>query len=404
MSQSTPPPSAAGFLGELHALGRELHADRRPADRAHFRRIAVAGRALSALGLATAWWGLNPLSALALSLGATVRWTVVAHHVLHGAFDDDPQAPRAWHSKRFARGWRRLIYWADWIPPRAWNVEHNTLHHHRLGEIHDPDVPEANMAWLRGLRLPRPIAALVVLFCAALWRPLYYGPNALRQLLQRRSGAAPTPFHPFNADVYLPTRPLGRQVWLQVWLPTLLVRFVLLPACFLPLGTAAAGAVLANMLVAEVLTNLHSFAIIVPSHAGDDVLRFETPPRDRDELALRQLFGTANYRTGGTLRDVLHGYLNYQIEHHVWPRLAPAQLVRSQPRLAALCARHGMPYLQQSVWRRIAAMVRNVVGGTTSPSVHSLPADGRIALPVASAADAAPPRPADNAGCRGAPR
>jgi len=340
------------------------------------------------VGLGTAWWGLNPLSVLALAFASSIRWTVVAHHTLHGAFDDDPDAPASWRSTRFARGWRRMIDWADWIPPRAWNVEHNTLHHHRLGEVHDPDVPEANMEWLRGLRLPRPFAALVLLICAAFWRPLYYGPNALRHVLDRRAGRKPKPFQPFNSDVYLPTRELGRQVWLQVWLPTLLLRFILLPACFLPMGINAALAVLANLAVAEIVTNLHTFTIIVPNHAGDDVLRFETPPRSSDEFALRQLFGTANYRTGGSFNDVFHGYLNYQIEHHVWPRLSPAQLMRAQPRMKALCERHGMPYLQESVWRRNVKLLRNVLGSERSPSVREmLPQDGgAISVPLRPAA------------------
>ena len=34
---------------------------------------------------------------------------------------------------------------------------------------------------------------------------------------------------------------------------------------------------LVNMLAAEVLTNIHSFVIVVPNHAGEDVYRFKTP-------------------------------------------------------------------------------------------------------------------------------
>jgi fatty acid desaturase len=383
VTSPAPHPRTAEFLRELRALGQEAQNDRRPADRAHFTRIAVAGRLLTALGLGTAWWGLNPISVLAIALGSSIRWTVIAHHTLHGSFDDDPDAPRSRRSRTFAHGWRRFLDWADWIPPAAWKVEHNTLHHHRLGEIHDPDVPESNMEWLRSLRLPRPLAFLVLLFCAALWRPVYYGPNALRQVMARGSGTMPASFQPFNADVYLPWRPLGRQVWSQVWLPSLLLRFVLLPLCFAPLGPAAVIAVLLNLLVAEVVTNLHTFGIIVPNHAGDDVWRFSTPPRDGDDLALRQLFGSVNYRTGGTFNDVLHGYLNYQIEHHVWPRMSPAQLARVQPRFKELCERHGMPYVQQSVWRRIAAMVRNVLGGTTSPLRESMVTSAPLSAPPA---------------------
>ncbi len=379
MSRIQSPVRTAAFLRDVRALGDELRADRRSSDVAHLARISLLGRSLTLLGLGVAWWALNPLSVVALALGGVIRWTIVAHHILHGAFDERDDAPSHWTSRTFARGWRRILDWADWIPPRAWVVEHNSLHHHRLGETYDPDEPVANFAWLRAWGLRRPFAAVFVFIAAAIWRPVYYGPNTVRRVMERKERIPPTPFDPFDADVYLPTRRLGREVWLQVWLPTLLLRFVLLPLCFLPLGLGATLAVLANLLVAEVLANLHAFAIIVPSHAGDDILRFDTPPQTSDEALLRQLHGTANYRTGGAVNDLLHGYLNYQVEHHLWPDLAPAQLVRAQPRLQELCEQYGMPYLQDSVWRRLAALLRDVLGETQTQGGDAILARGATA-------------------------
>ena len=38
---------------------------------------------------------------------------------------------------------------------------------------------------------------------------------------------------------------------------------------------------LVNLFAAEVLTNIHSFIIVVPNHAGEDVYRFKTPVKVR---------------------------------------------------------------------------------------------------------------------------
>ena len=133
----------------------------------------------------------------------------------------------------------------------------------------------------------------------------------------------------------------------------------------LPLSPAAAGWVLVNSLLAEALTNLHAFMAIVPNHAGDDLYRFDRPGRGRADFYLRQVLGSANFRTGGDLHDFLHGFLNYQVEHHLWPDLPMAAYQRAQPRVRALCEKNGVPYVQESIWRRTWKTVQVMVGATS---------------------------------------
>ena len=128
---------------------------------------------------------------------------------------------------------------------------------------------------------------------------------------------------------------------------------------------ARALSVWVNSVGAEALTNLHTFAIIVPNHAGDDLYRFEGVTRDRAELYVRQVAGSANYETGGDLRDFMHGFLNYQIEHHLFPDLPPLAYQRAQPRVKELCAKHGVPYVQGSVWSRVKKLADILVGKTS---------------------------------------
>jgi fatty acid desaturase len=120
--------------------------------------------------------------------------------------------------------------------------------------------------------------------------------------------------------------------------------------------------VLANSLLAEALTNLHTFLVVGPNHTGEDLYRFASAPEGRGERYLQQVLGSANYRTGGQLNDYLHLWLNYQIEHHLFPDLSMLQYQRIQPQVRALCERHGIPYVQESVWTRARKMVDVVVG------------------------------------------
>jgi fatty acid desaturase len=152
---------------------------------------------------------------------------------------------------------------------------------------------------------------------------------------------------------------------LQYFLPYGIFRFALIPALFLPLGREAALFVLINSVIAEILTNLHGFLVIVPNHTGDDIPKFNQRISDKGEFFLRQITGSVNYRTGTDRIDFLHGWLNYQIEHHIWPKLPLSQYQLAQPKVHALCKKHGIPYIQESVFRRLKKAVDVMVGRTS---------------------------------------
>ncbi|MES2640946.1 MAG: fatty acid desaturase [Myxococcota bacterium] len=373
------------FGNDLRQLGAELRQECGPADLAHLRRIERWGYTASLLGWATAWIAPNPLSILALSTGRFARWTMVGHHVGHRGYDRLGRA-----GKPFGEGARRVVDWFDWLVPAAWKHEHNVLHHYRLNEAGDPDLVEENLRWLRESRWPRPARYLLVFFFALTWKWLYYAPNTIAELHradQKVDGAGAD--LPRGVWTWDPRTPAGRDLWLRSVLPYASVHFVLLPALFLLVSPWAAASVLVNQVLAELLTNLHSFAVIVPNHAGGDLYRFETPTRSKQEFLLRQVLGSANFRTGGDLNDFAHGFLNYQIEHHLWPDLPMAAYQRAQPRVQALCARHGVPYVQESVWRRLGRTVRVMVGEETMrvhqpvPSVAQAADGSRTAAPAA---------------------
>lgn len=172
-------------------------------------------------------------------------------------------------------------------------------------------------------------------------------------------------------------RPEGRAFWGRVVLPYVALRFVLLPALFLPLGTTAALYVLLNSVLAELLTNLHTFVIVVPNHAGEDMHRFDCATTDRAEFYVRQVLGSVNFRTGGAVNDFLHGYLNYQVEHHLWPDMAPLLYQQAAPEVRAICARHGVPYVQESVFTRLWKMIAIMTGEASMACSRTVPKSER---------------------------
>lgn len=345
----------AALRNDLDALAADLRRSLGPHDLAHLRSIERWGRLCTALGLATAWVAPNPLSIVLLSTGRFARWAMVGHHVGHRGYDRIEGGPKG---KPFAEGWRRPLDWLDWLVPAAWKHEHNVLHHYRLNDERDPDLVEANLAWLRTSNWPMWRRLLLVAFFALTWKWTYYAPNTLAEL--RRAGEdEPTQRTSTSFD---PRTAQGRELWRRALLPYGLATFVLLPLLFLPLGPFAVASVLVNSLLAELLTNLHAFVAIVPNHAGGDLYRFTGPPQGKGDFYLRQILGSANYRTGGRVRDFLQGYLNYQIEHHLFPDLPMSAYVRAQPRVKAICEAHGVPYVQEHVFVRVWRTVRVMVG------------------------------------------
>jgi len=337
------------FAADLGALRRRVRSELCPEDLAHRSMIERWGRLCALLGWGTAWVAPNPLSVLLISQAKMTRWAMIAHHTSHRGYDHVPGAQPHQRSKDFARGWRRVVDWLDWIDPEAWHHEHDLLHHYRLGETADPDLVEHNLAWLRDSELPRPARYAVVAFFMCTWKFTYYAPNTLRALLGEDRRSLWQMFaHP--------------ALWRRCLLPYGLVNFVLAPCLALPLGGWAAGSVLANALMAELFTNLHSFLVIVTNHAGEDLHRFDGEMKSKAEFYRRQVVGSTNYPTGGELNDFLHGWLNYQIEHHLFPDLPMRQYQRIQPEVKAICARHGVPYVQESVWIRLRKTLAIAVG------------------------------------------
>jgi fatty acid desaturase len=357
------------FIAALDELRREAVDDLCEADFRHLRRTERWGRACTVAGYATAWVFPNPLSAALIALGMSTRF-VVMHFVGHRAYDRVPGVPPRYDSTRFAHGWRRFVDWLDWVDPEAWKIEHNHTHHQTVGQDDDPDLVEEHMRLLRQSNLWRPLRYLALAFMSTSWRLLFNAPMTMRLLQARREGRSPEEEERYQprASHFLDLRQAEvRELWRRSLLPNGLLRYLVVPLLFLPLGRWAAVSVLINSVLAEILSNVHIFIALTPNHCADDLYRFDGAPLERREALLRQVVGTANYRCGGELNDFLHLWLNYHIEHHLWPNLPMTAYRRVQPRVRRICEDFGVPYVQQGVWQRLRKSLDVCVGRTSMP-------------------------------------
>jgi len=309
-----------------------------------------------------AFWILGTIAAVLIGVGNVARWADVTHPILHGAYDKVPNIPKQYTKSGYARGNNRYIHWLDWIKPEAWEYEHNIMHHYHLGEDDDPDNVERNMQWLINSKTPMWLRRLFVYVFAATWKFTYYAPNTLRILenKERRKRREPEledyELSPFTKN--------GADLWQNYYAPYILVKFVLLPLLFLPLGTGAVFSTLIILLMAEAYANLHSFLVIVPNHSAGDIYQFSEPHKSQGEFYLRQIMGSVNYNTGTDLIDFSQGFLNYQIEHHLFPNIPHSYYQKMQPLVKEVCRKHNLEYRQDSVWKRIGMTVDLMVGKT----------------------------------------
>ncbi|GAA1477650.1 acyl-CoA desaturase [Nocardioides aestuarii] len=89
-----------------------------------------------------------------------------------------------------------------------------------------------------------------------------------------------------------------------------------------------------------------------PNHKGMPIL----PRSTTIEFLPRQVLMSRNVR-GGRVVDLAMGGLNYQIEHHLFPRMPRPNLRRAQPLVREHCRAHGIPYTELGLLASYAVVV-----------------------------------------------
>jgi fatty acid desaturase len=379
-----------GFASEIRILGKQLEAQQGAADVTHLQRMVGWSNMFAAIGLFSMGFGVNPISIICLSLYTFSRWTMIAHHTCHGGYDRvcKEQDNGRFTRFKFAIGtfWRRFNDWFDWMMPEAWNVEHNNRHHYNLSEGSDPDLVERNLSDLRQMNVPLWAKYIYCAVIMCVWKWFYYAPNTYKELKlarwRREGKALPQGVDPEDS-ITLKSMMLGSNPFYSatefigiVLGPYFLIHFLITPLPYLLLGEYLDGYTgrqmywnaVTNLFIADIITNIHGFTAIVTNHAGDDMYRFRDPCRPYSgSFYLRQVLASVDYSMGSDAVDFMHGWLNYQIEHHMFPSLSMLSYQKSAPQVQAICQKYGVPYIKQHVLIRLKKTIDIMVGTSTMP-------------------------------------
>ncbi|WP_426270918.1 fatty acid desaturase family protein [Dyella kyungheensis] len=114
----------------------------------------------------------------------------------------------------------------------------------------------------------------------------------------------------------------------------------------LPLLFHSIGTVLLFYAVIAVLTGLQLALVFQLAHAVEET-EFPTPSepgRMNTPWAIHQLETTANFSRDSRMITWLVGGLNFQVEHHLFPRISHIHYPAISPIVEAACREYGVPY------------------------------------------------------------
>jgi fatty acid desaturase len=371
------------FAKDIRELGDTLEKQQGDDDVRHLNKMIMWSNLCAAVGFLTMGMSVNIVAIVALSTWTFTRWTMIAHHTCHGGYDKCHPDKGRWNRFKFGLGslWRRMCDWFDWMMPEAWNVEHNNRHHYNLSEVDDPDLVENNLSFLREMKLPLLVKYGAVAFFMCSWKWFYYSPNTYKELklakLRREGQKLPKGVAPEDA-VTIKTILMGDNPFYSAWEfitvvigPYLIIHFFLLPLPLMFVGQVLGNDAMywnavKNLVFAELLTNVHGFIAVVTNHAGDDMYRFRNGCRPfSGSFYLRQVLASVDFCMGTDIVDFLHGYLNYQIEHHLWPNLSMLSYQKSAPLVREICRKHNVPYIKENVFWRLKKTIDIMCGSTS---------------------------------------
>ena len=219
-----------------------------------------------------------------------------------------------------------------------WMDKHNRHHAHQNQEGRDPDLIVDPVAFTAGqASRRRGLGRLVVR-----WQGFLFVPLLMLEALN---------MHVSSVRAVTGRAVRGRLRAVEAVLLALHVGGYL-TTVFLVLSPLRAVVFIA---VHQALFGLYMGAAFAPNHKGMPVLT-----ADDDCDFLRRQVLTARNVSGGWLVDTALGGLNYQIEHHLFPRMPRPNLRHAQQMIRTFCHLHDLPYVQTSLFGSWAKVLRHL--------------------------------------------
>jgi len=221
---------------------------------------------------------------------------------------------------------------------RSWWCERHDRHHANPNETDtDPDIDSPVLAFTpEQAQNKKGIYRFIARHQALLITPLM----ALQGLASQIESAKYTFTHRFSAACKLEAVFLIAH---QILLVSFLVHF-LGPWMALSFG-----------IVHYSVAGLYLSSVFAPNHKGMQVLR----PGNAYAFIPKQVLTSRNV-SPHPVTDFLYGGLNYQIEHHLFPKMPRNNLRRARPIIKNFCAEQGLPYHETGVLRSYLEIFRHL--------------------------------------------
>uniref|UniRef100_A0A3P9KHY7 acyl-CoA (8-3)-desaturase n=1 Tax=Oryzias latipes TaxID=8090 RepID=A0A3P9KHY7_ORYLA len=218
-----------------------------------------------------------------------------------------------------------------------WNHLH--YRHHSKPNVLDKD-PDVNMSGL---------------FVLGAVQPVEYGIKKIKHMPYNHQHQyffllGPPLLIPVVFNLQILTTMISRRDWVDLaWYVSFYLRFFY---CYIPfygfLGSVA----------------LITFVRFLESHWFVWVTQMNHLPMEidherRQEWLTTQLQATCNIEQS-FFNDWFSGHLNFQIEHHLFPRMPRHSYHLVAPQVRELCKKHGVPYQIKSLWRAMADVVSSL--------------------------------------------
>ncbi len=334
---------------ELDAIRLNIEDSLGARDARYIRRTIAAQRALDVAGRLIlagssrrpAWWA----GTVTLGVAKIIENMEIGHNVMHGQWDwmNDPEI----HSSTWE--------WDMSGVSKHWKATHNFQHHKYTNILGmDDDVGYSTLRVTRdqpwkgynlGNLLFNTILALGFEWGIGL-QPIEFG-----KLLEAGPGRETTlrQIREFSTKA-------GRQ---------LIKDYVAFPALTSVSPTATFTSTLKANIVANVIRNIWTDAVIFCGHFPDGAEKFtktDMAGESKGQWYLRQMLGSANFDAGPAMR-FMSGNLCYQIEHHLYPDIPSNRLHEISLRVQEVCDKYDLPYTTGSflgqygkTWRTIAKL------------------------------------------------
>jgi fatty acid desaturase len=323
------------FGRALDDLREEIESRIGAEDAEHIQRIDRLSRRLELLGRGLIYVSFEPIL---FGAGSCVLWVhkllelmEIGHMALHGAYDGLNGA------ERFQSD---VFQWRTPIDESGWKIGHNHRHHqytNTAGKDPDLDFGPLRLSAAIPYRLPhslQPVSNALSWFAFSTAINLH-----VTGVLEHHFGAgAAGDRRPNNPDAFVAWRTFFRKAARYY-----AKEFVLLP---LLAGLFAPKVLLANLLT-DVARDVWAAAIIYCGHVGTREFAPDTQAEDRAHWYAMQAEAARDVKLPKPL-SILSGALDYQIEHHLFPRMPPNRLRQIAPRVRAICEAHGVRYRSDS--------------------------------------------------------